>query len=212
VKDAQGDSAYGRTNWRRFAVAVGVPTVIAGGLVIGLAQGAFAASFAISGQTFKISADKLDGTGFAQYGDYQNTAKTPTVRQVPVAMSGIKTAKLTKLCQSVLVPGTKISLTIRAGDDPNNPAVATDMLIGMSDLSGEATFTNINIGQDASTLTKGGEAAVGHPTFFGQEADGVIITGLHQTAYSTTAGTFKLTGLRLNVNLPDSNGNAVECY
>jgi hypothetical protein len=209
VKDAQGDSAYGRTNWRRFAVAVGVPTVIAGGLVIGLAQGAFAASFAISGQTFKISADKLDGTGFAQYGDFQQTkAGTNT----PVAMSGIKTAKLTKLCQSVLVPGTKLSLTIRAGDDPNNPAVATDMLIGMSDLSGEATFTNINIGQDASTLTKGGAAAKGHETFFGQEADGVIINGLHQTAYSTTAGTFKLTGLRLNVNLPDKNGNAVECY
>ena len=48
MKDAQGDPAYGRTNWRRFAVAVAVPTAAAGALVFGLANGAFAASFAIS--------------------------------------------------------------------------------------------------------------------------------------------------------------------
>ena len=208
MKDAQGDSAYGRTNWRRFAVAVGVPTVVAGGLVIGLAQGAFAASFAVSGQTFKISADKLDGTGFAQYGDFEHKKDGSLI---PVAKSGIATAELTNLCQSVVVPGTKFSLTIRAGRGDGNPAVATDLLIGVDELSGEATFTNINIGQDASTLTKGGDKANQPAGGFGQQADHVVITDLHQTAYSTTAGTFKLAGLNMKINLP-KDGAAVECY
>jgi hypothetical protein len=211
VKDAQGDSAYGRTNWRRFAVAVGVPTVIAGGLVIGLAQGAFAASFSVSGQTFKISADRLDGTGFAQYGGVETVVKDGAPA-IPVAKSGIASAKLTNLCQSVVVPGTPITLTIRAGRDANDPAVATDLLLGVSELNGDATFKNINIGQDASTLTKGGDQAKGQPAGFGQQADSVVITDLKQTAYSTSAGTFKLTGLTMKVNGPDKNGKAVECY
>jgi hypothetical protein len=212
VKDAQGDSAYGRTNWRRFAVAVGVPTVVAGGLVIGLAQGAFAASFAVSGQSFKISADELNGTGFAQYGSYD---KKVNGTLIPVAVSGIHSATLTNMCQSVVVPGTKLSLIIRAGRESGKPAVATDLLIGVTELSGDTTFKNINIGQDASTLSKGGDKAKmpdGATGNFGQEADSVVIDGLHQTAISTTAGSFKLTGLNMKVTLPDSSGNAVECY
>jgi hypothetical protein len=209
VKDAQGDPAYGRTNWRRFAVAVAVPTAAAGALVFGLANGAFAASFAISGQPFKISADKLDGVGFAQYGSQQETAKG---QAVPVAMSGIASAKLYNLCQSVRAPGSPISLTIRAGREANNPAKATNLLIGMSELNGNAEFTDINIGQDASTLGQGGPEAKGPLGSFGQEASRVVITDLKQTAVSTTAGTFTLTGLNLKINFPGKDGNPPECF
>ena len=168
MKDAQGDLAYGRTNWRRFAVAVGVPTVVAGGMLFGMANGAFAASFAVSGQAFKISADRLEGNGFAQYGHFVDDAKG---NHIPVAMSGIKNAKLYNLCQSVRVEGSPISLTINAGGDPKKPAMATDLLIGVKDLGGDAMFENINIGQDASTLKKGGADAHGGVGTFGQEAD-----------------------------------------
>ncbi|WP_433731175.1 DUF6230 family protein [Actinoplanes sp. CA-051413] len=209
MKDAQGDPAYGRTNWRRFAVAVAVPTAAAGALVFGLANGAFAASFAISGQPFKISADKLDGVGFAQYGAQQETAKG---QAVPVAMSGIASAKLYNLCQSVRAPGSPISLTIRAGREANNPAKATNLLIGMSELNGNAEFTDINIGQDASTLGQGGPEAKGPLGSFGQEASRVVITDLKQTAVSTTAGTFTLTGLNLKINFPGKDGNPPECF
>lgn len=209
MKDAQGDPAYGRTNWRRFAVAVGVPTAVAGALVVGIANGALAASFAVSGQTFKISADRLDGTGFAQYGGAEHTKDG---KQIPVAVSGIDTAKLTNLCQSVKMPGLPVTLTIRAGLDQNKQAVATDLLIGVSDLSGDATFDHIDIGQDSSTLTKGGKDAHTEASGFGQQADGVVITGLQQHAYSTTAGSFTLPGLDLRVNGPDKNGNPVECF
>jgi hypothetical protein len=206
VKDSQGDPGYGRTNWRRFAIAVAAPTVAAGALVIGMANGAFAASFAVSGQSFKISATKLDGTGFSQYGD---VVKKKDGTQIPVAMSGISSATLTNLCQSVRTPGAPISLVIRAGQEANKPAKATNLLIGMTELSGDAEFTKINIGQDASTLGLGGPEAKGHEGAFGQEAQRVVIDGLKQTAISTSAGTFTLTGLSLKLNV---GANPAECF
>ena len=211
MQDSQGDPAYGRTNWRRFAVVVAVPTAATGALIFGMANGAFAASFAISGQSFKISADKLDGTGFAQYGGQLQTAKEGD-DDVPVAMSGIASAKLYNLCQSVRAPGSPISLTIRAGRDADSPATATNLLIGMSELNGTTEFTDINIGQDASTLGQGGPDAQGAVGAFGQEAAHVVITDLKQTAVSTTAGTFTLTGLTLKINFPGKDGNPPECF
>jgi hypothetical protein len=210
VKDAQGDPAYGRTNWRRFAVAVAVPTAAAGALVFGMSSGAFAATFAVSGQSFKISADKLVGTGFAQYGDQVST-KGDT--HIPVAISGISSAELYNLCQSVKTPGLPITLTIRAGREDNKPAKATNLLIGVSELSGDAEFTDINIGQDASTLGLGGKDAHGQAGTFGQEAQKVTITGLRQTAVSTSAGTFSLTGLNMKINWPGGgDGKPTECF
>ncbi|MDY7083677.1 MAG: hypothetical protein SYR96_01090 [Actinomycetota bacterium] len=55
MEDAQSDPQSGRTDWRRFAVAVGVPALVAGGLVIALANGALAASFSVSGTQFKLA-------------------------------------------------------------------------------------------------------------------------------------------------------------
>jgi Family of unknown function (DUF6230) len=188
----------GGTNWTRFGIAAGASALIAGGMLFAMANGAIAASFAVSGQDFKISADRLDGDGFAQYGGAVKDAKG---NQIPVALSGIENAKLTNLCQSVHVDGSPVSLTITAGTAAGKPATATNLLIGVKDLAGDATFTNINIGQDASTLDKGGPEARGQLGAFGQQADKVVINGLRQTAVSTTAGTFKLTGLNLKLNL-----------
>ncbi|GGQ61089.1 DUF6230 family protein [Couchioplanes azureus] len=210
MKDAQGDPAYGRTNWRRFAVAAAVPAAAAGALVFGMANGAFAASFTVSGQAFKISADRLEGNGFAQYGGHDDTVNG---KQIPVAVSGIASAELYNLCQSVKTPGLPVVLTIRAGREAGKPAKATDLVIGVSELSGEAKFTDINIGQDASTLGLGGKAAKGKPGDFGQEAKHVTITDLRQTAVSTTAGTFTLSGLNMKVNLPGADGKPpAECF
>ena len=206
MHDAQGDAADGRVNWRRFAIAAGVPAVVAGGMLFGIANGAFAASFAVSGQAFKISADRLEGEGFAQYGSVVTDAED---NDIPVAMSGIKSAKLYDLCQSVRVGDAPLSLTITAGGDPQKPAAATDLLIGVKDLRGDAKFTNIAIGQDAGTLTKGGAEANGATGQFGQQADDVVITGLRQTAVSTTAGTFTLNGLQLKLNV---GANPKECF
>jgi hypothetical protein len=210
VKDAQGNLVLGRTRWRRFA-AVLVPAVAAASLlVVGIANGAIPASFAVSGSYFKVKAAELDGKGFVQYGGFaQESGGRNLAPGIPdpsdsknhaVAVSGISSAKLTDLCQSVVVPNTNISLVIRAGGG-GNPARATNLLIDMTQLNGDATFTNISIGQDASTLDKGPAGAHGLPGFFGQQADFVKITDMTEIAWSTSAGTFQLNGLNLHVSL-----------
>jgi hypothetical protein len=209
VTDVQADPAYGRTNWRRFAAAIGIPAVIVAGLVIGLAHGAFAASLTVSGQAFKITADKLVGDGFTQYSDVHTTVDGTSV---PVAVSGIRHAKLYNLCQSVRPKGSPVSLTIHAGTDTKRPAEADNLLIGLTELRGDAVFTDIAIGVDASRLSKGGPGARGSAGGFAQEASSVTITDLRQTAYSTQAGTFTLRGLNLRLNTALRGGDPDECF
>lgn len=207
-----GDLVQGRTRWRRFAVVLVPAVAAAAAIMIGMANGAIAASFAVSGQTFKVSASKLVGRGFVQYGGFAvekgGTGAPGDSKTHAVAVSGIKSAELSDLCQSVKVPGLPLSLVIRAGGG-GTPARATDLLIDMDQLQGDATFTNINIGQDASTLDKGPAAAKGLAGQFGQQADEVVILNLRQIARSTSAGTFVLNGLDLRV---DADGNPEECF
>ena len=68
----------------------------------------------------------------------------------------------------------------------------------MTSLTGDATFGNITIGQDASTLTAGPDRA--------WPADRIRPAGGHgaidhvkQIAWSTSAGTFALNGLDMHV-------------
>ncbi|MER7460257.1 DUF6230 family protein [Micromonospora sp. NPDC126480] len=195
----------GRTRWRRFAALLVPATAVAGAIVFGMANGAIAASFAVSGQTFKVSATELRGEGFVQYG---GIAKEKDGTTHPIAVSGIRDAKLYNLCQSVKVPGAPVVLTIKAGGG-GKPATATELLIDMDSLEGDAEFKNINIGQDASTLTGGPKGATGAEKAFGQQSDTVVIKNLRQVARSTHAGTFNLTGLRLAVN---AGADAKECF
>ncbi|BCJ71592.1 cholesterol esterase [Catellatospora sp. IY07-71] len=204
MKDSQGNLVLGRTRWRRFAALVIPATIAVTGLMAGVANGAVSVTFHVSGQTAKISADKLDGKGFAQYGGVlMEKNGTPHV----VAMSAIKSAELENLCQSVTtpIPGLgNFTLYIRAGRAEGAPVTANNLLIGMDKLGGDATFTNIDIGVDASELTKGGPNH-GDAGLFGQEADRAVITDLKQIARSTQAGTFALTGLSLSI-AQDSTG------
>ncbi|MCZ9342467.1 DUF6230 family protein, partial [Streptomyces sp. TRM76130] len=64
-------------------------------------------------------------------------------------------------------------------------------------LSGDASFNNIEIGNDASTLDKAGAEGRGPIGVFSQQADTVRIEKLRQTNYATTAAVFKLPGLKL---------------
>ncbi|NJC66807.1 cholesterol esterase [Planosporangium flavigriseum] len=203
----------GRIRWRRFAAVVLPAAVATAAIMTGMANGAVPAQFAVSGEEFKVKASKLVGTDFTQYGGLAspkgarfNDQNDP--RNKPVAVSYIGSAKLYDLCQSVRTPGAPVSLVINAGGG-GNPALAEGLLIDMTDLKGNATFTNINIGQDASTLNNSERRANGAPAHFGQKADGVVIDNLEQTALSTAAGSFTLTGLHLRL---DIGRNPFECF
>ncbi|WP_406368409.1 DUF6230 family protein [Streptomyces sp. NBC_01546] len=176
-----------------------VPAVaVTAGLGIALAQGALAASFAVSGQQFKVSAKSLEGEGFVQYGSVDVNAREELI---PVAVTAIREAKLNSLCQSVVtslpVIGD-ISLNLTAGQ--KRPVEASNLFVDATQLSGDAVFTNIEIGRDASTLDKGPADAQGMQDLFAQQADTVSITDLRQTAWATNAGTFKLSGLSMDIS------------
>ncbi|MEU8106635.1 DUF6230 family protein [Nonomuraea muscovyensis] len=202
--DTAVEPACGGTRWRRFALAL-LPALIAAAVLVGVTgQGGVAASFAVSGQRFKVSADLLEGEGFAQHGAVADTAGGA---RHPVLLSVIRRATITGLCQSVLMPtpAGEVTFLVEAGDG-ERPVVATDLVIDLQQLSGDATFEDIEIGRDASTLDVPAGLA-GRPGDVGQQARTVRITGLRQTAYAVNAGTFRLDGLRLSLRRGDH-----ECF
>ena len=179
----------GRILLAAIPVAV-VSTVMMGGV----AQGAVPVSFAISGSQFQISASQLEGSGFSQYAGVANdTAGTPH----QVAIANIKSASLADLCQSVTTdtPLGKVGLLITAGGG-GKPATASDLQIGMTDLKGDTSFKNIRIGVDASTVNTTAKGAAGD---FAQDADTISIAHLQQTAWSTQASVFTLTGMHVQL-------------
>lgn len=180
------------------AVPVGiVATVLFGGV----AQGAVPVSFAISGSQFKISASQLEGTGFSQYA---GTTKDTKGGEHEVAIANIQNAALSNMCQSVVsdTPLGKVGVMITAGGG-GKPAQATGLQIGMTDLKGDAKFTNIRIGVDASTVNTNTKGTAGG---FAQDSDGISISNLKQVSWSTTAAVFVLNGMHVQLT------NGTECF
>jgi hypothetical protein len=203
-------NGYGRTRWGRFAAVLGLSAGATAGMLMLISHGALAASFTVSGQQFKVSADRLVATGFVQYGtvDARVEPGSDPASQVPepVAVSAMRNATLTNLCQSVVTDlgdFGALTLKIRAGTG-KVPVTATDMVVDMSQLDGNAEFEAIEIGRDAGTLDEGptndtAETAQRRPGFFSQQADRVTISGLKQVAWATSAGKFNLTNLSLRL-------------
>ncbi|MFJ4688182.1 DUF6230 family protein [Streptomyces sp. NPDC088789] len=205
----------GGTRWKRFAVVM-VPSVAATAAIgVALAQGALAASFSVSGQSFKVTTKQLDGEGFVQYGalDEGYTLKgDKTVR--PVAVSAFSTATIQSLCQSVVTPNIpvlgNVSLILRAGDGAE-PVRAENLYIDVAQLEADATFRGIDIGVAAKDANKGpgmkGGKEQANPFGFSQQSDSVTLKDVKQTAWATSAGTFKLSGLKMSVST-----GVKECY
>ncbi|MEU8564783.1 DUF6230 family protein [Streptomyces cyaneofuscatus] len=200
----------GGTRWKRFALVM-VPSVVATAAVgVGLAQGALAASFAVSGQSFKVRTDKLVGEDFVQYGSVA-VGKDLKGNEAahPVAVSGFSKATITNMCQSVVTPEVpfgigNVSLQLRAGTNPENPVVATNLYLDVAQLDTDAYFENIDIGVAAGSvgapgIQPGTEKGV-NPNGFAQRAKKATLTDVKQTAWATTAGTFKLSNLSLKLH------------
>ncbi|WP_030900003.1 DUF6230 family protein [Streptomyces sp. NRRL F-5126] len=202
----------GGTRWKRFAVVM-VPSVAATAAIgVALSQGALAASFSVSGQNFKVSADKLVGQGFTQYGgvDYGTDTGNGKKAAHPVAVNGFTSAKITNLCQSVVTPNVPgigtITLRLSAGNKGTD-VKAKNLYIDLDDLSTtNATFKNINIGAAAGSTNDGKHAGIAPGDkgkvagdSFAQDADQAVLTGVKQQAWATTAGTFKLANLGLSL-------------
>ncbi|MEE1757130.1 DUF6230 family protein [Streptomyces sp. SP18CS02] len=212
----------GGTRWKRFAVVM-VPSVAATAVIgVSLAQGALAASFSVSGQEFKVRAGHLEGTGFAQYGGvdmgYKNVGGGEEKVAHPVAISAFKHAEINDMCQSVVtdVPFVgKITMRLEAGGG-KQPVVAENLYLDVTELEADATFKDIEIGvaaKDTDDPKTGKGPAVKDKILengFAQQAPNATLDNVKQKAWATTAATFKLSGLKLNLHKGD--GPKVECY
>ncbi|WP_411080849.1 DUF6230 family protein [Streptomyces sp. cmx-18-6] len=212
----------GGTRWKRFALVM-VPSVVATAAVgVGLAQGALAASFSVSGQEFKVRTDRLEGKDFVQYGSVAVGTDIEGKKDAAhaVAVSGFSYAEITNMCQSVVTPDVplfgNVSLKLEAGTKPDRPVVATNLYLDVSQLDADAEFKNIDIGVAAGSLQKadrpgsigiqpGTKAKAGG---FSQRAETAVLTGVEQKAWATTAGTFKLSDLKLRLH----TGKKKECF
>jgi hypothetical protein len=192
-------AVHGRVRLRRFA-ALAIPATLAGGaLVVLTAQGVLAAQFAISGMPFTVTATQLTADGMEQYGGIDNTAPgspnlTEANGQQPVIVSAIRSAKLYDLCQSVNLGF--VNLVIHAGGG-GSPVKASTLVTDSDTISGDATFTNLSVDEDASQLDEVPGVAGGLGTF-GQQADHVVIKHLRQNNWATTASTFTLPGMSIS--------------
>ncbi|HEU5427753.1 MAG TPA: DUF6230 family protein [Actinocrinis sp.] len=204
--DPAEEATQGRVRLKRFA-ALMIPATLAGGALVALtAQGVLAADLSISGIAFTVTADHLHGDGFEQWGWIDatdptdgNTNLSDTGGQVTVVVSAIHTAKLYNFCQSVNLGA--INLVLRAGRG-STPVTGTDLVVDSDALSGDASFSTLEVGNDASTM-KDVPGIAGPVGDFGQQAKTVDIDNLRQDNYATTAGAFSLPGLSMSFQ---SNG------
>lgn len=195
VSAPEPSEGSGGTRWRRFAL-VAVPGFVAAAVLGGMTtQGLLAASFAVSGDSFKMSADELDGQGFAQYGD---VAESVDGSSRPIGLSTVDSAELTNLCMSSLwdLPIGEATLVITAGEE--NPVEGTSMVLDIEQLQGNAEFGTIEIGRDASTLDKA-DGPQGPAGGFGLQADSITVTDMELTSWAVTSGSLRLSGLGLSV-------------
>ncbi|MEV7416939.1 DUF6230 family protein [Streptomyces sp. NPDC089919] len=195
----------GGTRWKRFALVM-VPSVAATAAVgVGLAQGALAASFSVSGQDFKVSADQLVGDDMIQYGGVASGHDLKgNETHNPVVISGFSKAEITNMCQSLVtpVPGLgNITLQLRTGHK-GTPAVAKNIYLDVADLDADAYMEDLDIGVavgDPSHATKPQAGTVSSPYAFSQRAKKVVLKNVQQRAWATTAGTFSLPNLNLRL-------------
>jgi hypothetical protein len=192
---AAADAAGGRVSWRRYAT-LAVPTVgVAVLLVLLVGRGAVAASFAVAGDSFKLSAATLDGEGFTSYSGAISGADGA---DHAVAPAGFRTATLTGLCQSIVSssPLGPVTMRLTAGDE--EPVTASNLVTSFDALQGDLTFGEYTGGVDAAQLT-GGPAA-GPSGVWGQQAGTIHVDNLRLRTWSTTAATFVLKDLDIEVS------------
>jgi hypothetical protein len=189
---------FGRTRWKRFAVVLGAGVTAAAALGIGMAQGALAASFFISGQRFQVSADTINVRGLSIYGMVDVTRKGALV---PVVVTGLRSAKIGGLCQSVVVPIPVLgpyTLRLTGGDR----TVAKNMFIDATSLSaGQANLDDIDIGVAAGAVSKGPinpedrDSRFFDPDGVAQQAVSAVLTDVRATAVAVSAATLNIPDL-----------------
>src|SRR5699024_600650 len=127
------EAASGRTRWRIFAVVLVCGLAGVGVMFAGLSNGALAASFSVSGTSYKATADELNATGVVQYGSVDRSSDN----EHPVMVNGFKEAQLDNFCQSILLsdlPGVG-EMTLRIAAPGEAGMTADNLVLGVQEVT-----------------------------------------------------------------------------
>lgn len=139
-----------------------------GALGIALAQGALAASFAVSGAAFEVSASEITANGVSPFpstiGDSANDAK-------PVLLAAVESGTVSDVCVSLkqrLPLVGDITMLVHSGAD--KPLEGSNLVVNADALTGGGgKVTEVQAYRDASTLT-GAPGVTGPKGTFGVQA------------------------------------------
>ncbi|MGK5632878.1 DUF6230 family protein [Streptomyces sp. URMC 123] len=190
--------AGGRTNWRRFALVAPVALGLAGATVATTTAAAIPVSFAVAGSPFSVTAQHLRATGAVQFPGHRTDAMGT---RHPVAVVGIREARMDGLCQSAVARTPLGTATLMIRSRHARPVHASDMVLDLARLEGDMTFRSVEMGRDAATLD--GAGVTGPAGVYGQQARTLEVTDMRIKAWSLTAGLFRLNGAAMDVRAGD---------
>ncbi|ROO85333.1 hypothetical protein EDD29_2876 [Actinocorallia herbida] len=189
---------------RRFA-AVLVPSLALGGvLAAAVGQGALAASFAVSGRDMKVSADRIEGTGYVTY---PSVARSADGTEHAVTVLAVKTARVRALCQSSVLDTPLGRYVLRLSAAPDGPPVrVSDLALSATSIDADLGFTSLQLNRDAASLdaVPGYSGAPGH---YGIQALGFAVTNVRVRSWSVFSSSIHVKGLRLAVGRDEA-----ECF
>jgi Family of unknown function (DUF6230) len=138
--DQRGVGLMARRRWRRFWLLLVPATMSAGAVLLGVAEGALAASVAASGSAFKVSGDRLEGSDFTVVpGVYTE----PDGSGHPVFVVTAGEAQLDNLCVSLLLPkilGQRATVVVKV----SGAVSATGLSVRADQVTGEFQLTGVS--------------------------------------------------------------------
>lgn len=170
------------TNWARFGGVLAAASVMAFGLLSATAAGALPASIAVSGSLFKVSAEQVK-----QYGVSQHPGLSGQSDRHEAIIATAERVSMTRMCQSMLVPTPLGDVTMRVTAGRHRPVTATSMVVDAQQLSGDAKFTGLKVGDTSGGVT------------MRQTVQRLEMDRFRMTARTSSAGTFRMPGMKVSV-------------
>ncbi|MGW8377426.1 DUF6230 family protein [Streptomyces sp. ODS28] len=187
----------GRIRWKRTACMLVPGVLCVGAVAVALAQGAVAASFAVSGKNVKASVKELSGSGITAF---PASTSGKGGKAHPVMLATVRQGQAKGVCASMVqkVPVLgDVSIVVRAAE--SRPAEANNVIVNADALlDGEGEVSGAQVGRDASTLT-GIPGSAGPQGLFGIQADKAVAKNIKGTAWAANGGSLKASGLKVEM-------------
>ncbi|MGH3662216.1 MAG: DUF6230 family protein [Micromonosporaceae bacterium] len=201
-----------QTNWRQSMTLLGLLMGAVAALSYGMARGAVAANYAVSGAPFKVVVGEAKLDGMVAYPD---TAMDSGEKRHPVLLAGMGTVQARDVCMSMSTPtpfGT-VGFRLNAGADGKSLTLRNTVADTTAVADGAGTLTNAQIGRDASEFDNGVTGPDGRPVQGPKGRSGVQVGGgsvknLKASALTGTAGSLSFNSAKIDVGFTDVK----ECY